>query len=449
MRSVLRIILKSSTEIDGTMSILSPKALYRFHVYGGLWLGGHFLLLLLTGTILLFRPEPAFEPSAPGAADSARVGAILDGALSRFPGERPLSLFPDDDHPSVLHLRLGKEGTRQFRGARKMAFDLGTGQELAGAHSEKGFFAFLLRLHRDLLLGSTGKILVGISGTLLFLFLLTGFLLYGRFRRGQAYDSVRSGALAYSDLHKWLAAGVGAWALLVTFTGVLLSFNSLLIKFYQYQSLRSLGTAYTGEPLSSIASVDQVIGNALVARPGAKLGFVAFPDTEFSLPRHFLLLLDVPGRTGATIPELAVVDAATARVAEIRELPLYLKGVVLSEPLHFGDYGGLFLKLAWTAFSVLTLVMVVVAFVAYGKKRLARRRGTGLAGAAPVRVRVSKTSPYRAPVLLGASALAGAVLALLGEGAADLIAYALFALPLAALGASAFRLARAGRKPRA
>lgn len=39
----------------------------------------------------------------------------------------------------------------------------------------------------------------------------------------------------------------------------------------------------------------------------------------------------------------------------VRELPWYMKAIVVSQPLHVGDYGGLPLKLLWTACVWLTL----------------------------------------------------------------------------------------------
>jgi uncharacterized iron-regulated membrane protein len=40
-------------------------------------------------------------------------------------------------------------------------------------------------------------------------------------------------------------------------------------------------------------------------------------------------------------------------------LPWYLTVLLLSEPLHFGDYGELPLKILWTALDALTIVILV------------------------------------------------------------------------------------------
>jgi uncharacterized iron-regulated membrane protein len=405
------------------MRLLSARNLYRFHAYGGLWLGAHFLLFLVTGFLLLFKPAARFESGGPAVdVNKTSYTEIVRASLARFPGERPLSLFPDEEAAQVLHLRLSPDGSGKFRGARKLDFDLRTGQEVKGQVAESGFFPFVLRLHRELLLGSAGKILVGISGTILLFISLSGFLIYGRFRKNQAFDSVRFGSkpLVLADLHKWMGAAAGAWVLLVTFTGIFLAFNSLLIKLYQAQNLKSLSAAYRGAPAAADpALVDPVIRNALAARPGATL--------------DYLLLLKSPTAFGGEVHELAVVEDATARVAEVRELPVYLKTLLLSEPLHFGDYGGLTLKVLWGSFAAICFVMTIVGIWGWFAKRTERRRPLSAKKARRLPIVPATRSAYWAPALLGLSTFTGAGLALFTEGPGDAFAYLLFGAPLAAL----------------
>ena len=73
----------------------------------------------------------------------------------------------------------------------------------------------------------------------------------------------------------------------------------------------------------------------------------------------------------------ALVDAQTAQVTDTRSLPWYLNGLLLSQPLHFGDYGGLPLKLLWAALDIATVAVL------WGGLRLwwARRRSRSPAAA--------------------------------------------------------------------
>jgi uncharacterized iron-regulated membrane protein len=41
----------------------------------------------------------------------------------------------------------------------------------------------------------------------------------------------------------------------------------------------------------------------------------------------------------------ALIDASNGQLTDSRELPWYVKSLLLSQPLHFGDYGGMPLKI--------------------------------------------------------------------------------------------------------
>ena len=42
-----------------------------------------------------------------------------------------------------------------------------------------------------------------------------------------------------------------------------------------------------------------------------------------------------------------MINAADGSFSQSRELPWYAKALFISKPLHFGDYGGLPLKIVW------------------------------------------------------------------------------------------------------
>src|SRR5690606_20063933 len=52
-----------------------------------------------------------------------------------------------------------------------------------------------------------------------------------------------------------------------------------------------------------------------------------------------------------------LIDATSSEAIDSREMPLYAKALLLSQPLHFGDYGGMPLKILW---ALLTCIAIVV-----------------------------------------------------------------------------------------
>ena len=110
-----------------------------------------------------------------------------------------------------------------------------------------------------------------------------------------------------------------------------------------------------------------------------KIGFIAFPGTTFSSPHHYTVFMrgDTPLTSRTLKPVL--VDARSAEVTDSRDLPWYVTTLLVSQPLHFGDYGGMPMKIIWALLDIVTIVVLGSGLYLW----LARRRSP--AGAAAVR----------------------------------------------------------------
>ena len=54
-----------------------------------------------------------------------------------------------------------------------------------------------------------------------------------------------------------------------------------------------------------------------------------------------------------------IVDGATGEFTDTRPVPWYVATLLLSQPLHFGNYGGMPLKIIWAILDVMTIVILV------------------------------------------------------------------------------------------
>jgi uncharacterized iron-regulated membrane protein len=70
----------------------------------------------------------------------------------------------------------------------------------------------------------------------------------------------------------------------------------------------------------------------------------------------------------------ALIDASTGELTDSRELPWYVKSLLLSQPLHFGDYGGMPLKIIWAALDLATIIILLTGLYLW----YARRRGKAI-----------------------------------------------------------------------
>jgi uncharacterized iron-regulated membrane protein len=53
-----------------------------------------------------------------------------------------------------------------------------------------------------------------------------------------------------------------------------------------------------------------------------------------------------------------MIDAETGQLTAVRDLPWYLRVLQVSRPLHFGDYGGLPMKILWALLDGLTIAVL-------------------------------------------------------------------------------------------
>ena len=63
------------------------------------------------------------------------------------------------------------------------------------------------------------------------------------------------------------------------------------------------------------------------------------------------------------LPASVKVTITLLDVAGIREMPWYAKALSLSRPLHFGDYGGLLLKIIWFGIVKGAVLLELIPFI--------------------------------------------------------------------------------------
>ena len=80
----------------------------------------------------------------------------------------------------------------------------------------------------------------------------------------------------------------------------------------------------------------------------------------------------------------------TAQVTDSRTLPWYLVALLVSQPLHFGDYGGLPMKVIWALLDLITIVVLGSGLYLWWAKRRAPvpSEGRPVADAEPLPARL-------------------------------------------------------------
>ena len=71
------------------------------------------------------------------------------------------------------------------------------------------------------------------------------------------------------------------------------------------------------------------------------------------------------------------IQLASPNLTDTREMPWYVTTLFVSQPLHFGDYGGMPLKIIWAILDVITIIVLISGLYLWLKRR--RRTVVGLA----------------------------------------------------------------------
>lgn len=362
------------------------RTLHTWHAWTGLISGVNVLILSLTGSLLVFVHElheaigpeiPVTIEADPGLYADLPLQPLVSAMRAEYPDAQPGTLgIPDpvaaaDEPDEFLYFfevfpKEGGEETEFF-------FDPLDGR-YAEASDEVDIPAWIWHLHADLFSGLPGRIVLGFVGIALLFSTITGLMIYSPFMKGLAFATIRRNVnprLAFADVHKLIGITTLLFNMLMAVTGILLTLGQLLINVYSYEVIRGL------EPVevpngTVMVDVDRVLASARDNFPEKHVRWITFPGgiqgehhfVAFAYERTFFL---------SRIPYVCLINAYTARVDLTVDLPWYITMIYVAVPLHFGDFGGLALRIVYCVFGLATGVLSVTGFVMFYFKR--RRQG--------------------------------------------------------------------------
>ena len=326
------------------------------------------IVLCLTGLPLIFHHQigrwlGTEVVSPPMAVDAPRVtlDQVMAAAQARFPGKVGMYVSQEPDDDTIWYVTMGDTPT-STTGLKQAAIDARTGAALAEPTLERGLMVAIRTIHVDLFAGEYGKLFLGFMGLLMLVAIASGLVLYAPFMRKLRFGEVRrdrSTRVRWLDLHNLLGIVTLTWAIVVGATGVINTWADLVISHWRNDQMAEMLAPWRGQPaLRRLGSLEKAVANARAREPALRLAFVAFPGTAFSSEHHYGVFLR--GRTAITarLVKPVLVDAITGEVSASRAPPWYMNALLLSQPLHFGDYGGAPLQWLWAALDALTLVVL-------------------------------------------------------------------------------------------
>jgi uncharacterized iron-regulated membrane protein len=361
------------------MTAEAIKRWYFVHKWTSLISTLFLLLLCVTGLPLIFYHEidhalgyTIEPPELPEVTGRASVDAMVADALARRPDDALQYVMREADEPDIWFVALGETADAPDVSAF-YTYDARSGEYLHEYPLRQGVMYFLFRLHYDLFAGLPGTLFLGAMGLLLAASLVSGTVLYGPFMRKLNFGTLRrqrSRRLWWLDLHNLLGIVTLAWLLVVGVTGVINTLAIPILGHWQATQLAEMTGSYRGqETAPSLGTVDRALAAARAAEPDKELSFVAVPGNDFASPGHFVAYMQGSTPWTSRLLTPVLIDARSGAVVDSRELPWYVIALLVSQPLHFGDYGGLPLKVLWAVLDLLAIVVLASGVYLWLKRR--------------------------------------------------------------------------------
>ncbi|MBN8858421.1 MAG: PepSY domain-containing protein [Sphingobacteriales bacterium] len=357
------------------IKIKNIKRWYFIHKWTSLVCTIFLLNLCVTGLPLIFadeidsllNPEGPFEV-LPSDAPLTNLDNIVKISQQRYPEELVNAVFFDDDAPQVF-VTMSPTLKATDERVHSLDFDSRTGKllkdELPFSQQPQTFIGFMLALHADLFLDLPGEIFLALMGALIILAIISGIVLYGPFMKKLKFGTIRyerSKRIKWLDLHNLLGIAIAAWLLVVSITGFINELSTPLFALWQNTDVKQLLQSYGNQPTpgqSQLSSVQAAYNNAQQAAPGMAVASIVFPGYEFGSPYHYLLWSHGNKPLTSQLFTPVLVEGVSGKVSAIVKMPVYLRSLEISRPLHFGDYGGMPLKILWAAFDIAAIAVLI------------------------------------------------------------------------------------------
>ncbi|MGB3626476.1 MAG: PepSY-associated TM helix domain-containing protein [Henriciella sp.] len=342
------------------------------HSVMGLAISAVMFIICLSGTVAVFEDEIGWWENPASAAVET-----VSPATAQTTARNVIAAQPGTTH---LYLYLPRENwPRYVAGGDDGLQTVTPGGELSGEY-ETPWNDFLIDLHYYLNLpASFGMIVVATFGVMLIAMAISGFLAHPRiFRDAFRFRRKGQARLIQADLHNRLSVWTAPFTIVVAGTGAMIGLFAVVALVLAQTSFdgdtRALSEAIFGEEPAMdetptrLAEVDAALLNLSVVAPDAD---------------PFLVIVHDPGTAGQHVSiygehhdrlvygEMYNFDAAGNYTGHtgFSDGELGQQIAMSTYRVHFGDFGGLPVKLAYFVFGIALCIIIAAGMNIYFLKR--------------------------------------------------------------------------------
>jgi uncharacterized iron-regulated membrane protein len=364
--------------------VLFRRVNFQVHLWIGIILTLYMIMIGVTGSVLVFRPElerlfglkpwQQFRTNGP----IADIATVVENLRAAYPRAHIVSVDAPGENDATFVAVL------QGRGQVKVACDPKQGKVLGPFPRGRNWLDVVQELHETLLVPQRGRgrMWNGVGAAFLLLLNATGMAIWWpgirNWRRALKVDLARGWRRINFDLH----VSAGFWTILIAsfwaVSGIYFGWPRQIFQFVNSLSpvITARPPAISITPESPAAGLDlrALVERASTVDPGTTFGGVAFPYG----PRAPLAIL----MRRRNSPGYEYVDTVYFNPSTGAYISTWRYGVnhslgdwiIWSQvPLHFGTYWGLGVKIVWATAGLAIPLLTVTGLLMYWNRVLRRK----------------------------------------------------------------------------
>ncbi len=358
----------------------SQNLIWKIHHWCGLYTGIVIGILCFTGAVAVFIPEidswiqrhyysVYTTELLPG--QNPKIDRALATAKKQYPKMTGLLIDMPDQPGGVATFSFAVKGKDKASNKFYFLFVDPVKDEILGSRDRQNSLAnYLRQMHVRLYEGFWGRQLVGLAGIAFVIVTITGFLIYGNFMKKQPYPKIRKKnmRILMADWHKILGISALAFNFVIACSGAWLGLQPKLMQWFNIKApndFKAEAIIDKKDDAGIIVHWDKVFEAVKNEFPELRPGYMrASEDGTATIEVHG----SIEGQIYERNINSLVISKTTYKPlfkCDISKASFRDKFYSVQEALHFGDFGGLGLKVLYTILGLVSAFLSISGFVVY------------------------------------------------------------------------------------
>lgn len=356
------------------------QLLWKLHHWAGLYAGIVIGILCFTGAIAVFIPEIdrwiqkryySVHSSPLTRSELPKIDKAFTEVKKLYPNMSGLLIDMPEKLGDVATFSFVVKGKDKASNKTYSLFVDPVKDKILGSRDRQNSLAnYLRQIHVRLYEGFWGRQLVGLAGVAFVIVTITGFLIYGNFMKKQPYPKIRRKniRILMADWHKILGISALAFNFIIAVSGGWLGLQPKLMQWFSIKAPNHFETkeVINKKKDSKIAvHWNEVFKTVKQEFPDLKPGYVRASEDGTAT-------IEVYGSIEGQIYERNINSIILSKSTykplykfDVRQGSFTDKLYSVQEALHFGDFGGLGLKILYTLLGLTSAFLSVSGFVVY------------------------------------------------------------------------------------